>query len=788
MGVPQMYYTSCEVGLAGYPGFQFNAATPGIDDGVLRRVEQSTSYEPPRSLGYQPTAEQIAGCPVNLCYLPGDGGEPAILANTAFVGTDYSHRFGNYFVHAISLASVGRDLGGALPIDFWRAAFWARSESSRTQLSEVDAVPSAAFGRASTDAFLQQSGRLGWLPRMLTAVERAIVTGGQPVILLEADSERVARWIAAICHLLPPPMARRMSFATYSFRPGRGGEHLVGTVPETDFVVDESALRSYHLFDFVDGQASDGGSHPLAELLTALGPEATQTVWTLAAPLASGRERDFADWYPLAAAGALCADLPVSADDLAAVVDWLPANTGRLEPGSVVDVAERCLDHDAITVPQSIALIQVAAAVRHDGLRAAAEICAFKLLVRDPSAAPADLPRPATESAVRHATGLVTAGLTGAGQIRDALALLTVAVRAHLPLDRGDMEGYGRDLIAPMLLDHPDEPLPQVLGKVPALRRGMLAALDEALSTREAAVLAVATKLDGTVSQEEVAGYPRLRRLLLVARAAREPQRRIPTLLRLCETDPPDRAILGALWPEEWSVDDAVDVVRGVPERFWDSPALVDRLDQVLRRPGVPNGQWREYYALCDFVVDRKLTDDISAAAAGHALGIRRARKLVQQTGAARGRQLTELVRKALDQMQRSEPLVRGWLEAQLPPVLLGLDAQPLADLLPRIPGALRVRYRERLTETLRRRPADLALATTVFETCVLLSRVQPALVKELNEVLTATVARWKSRDLDQLDKWVGGSDSKHLAKYYTQWRESRVPRGLGRFLPRRRH
>src|SRR5690348_14693863 len=110
MGVPQMYYTSCAAGLTGYPGFQFNAATPGIDPGVLRRVEQATSYVPPGSLGYEPTAAELAACPVNLSYLPGGDGTPAVLANTVFVGTDYSHRSGNYFVHALSLASAERDL------------------------------------------------------------------------------------------------------------------------------------------------------------------------------------------------------------------------------------------------------------------------------------------------------------------------------------------------------------------------------------------------------------------------------------------------------------------------------------------------------------------------------------------------------------------------------------------------------------------------------------------------------------------------------------------------------
>jgi len=732
MGVPQMYYTSCEVGLAGYPGFQFNAATPGVDDGVLRRVERATSYEPPRSLGYQPTAD---------------------------------------------------------PIDFWRAAFWSHTEATGTELSEVDPVPSAPIGPAAADAFLQQSGRLGWLPRMLTAVERAIVTGDRPVIIVERDSERVARWVAAISQLLPPPIALRLSFATYSFRPGRGTEHLVGTVPETDFVVDDSALRSYSLFDTVGGRASEGTGHPLAELLAAVGPEDARALWARAERLGSGAERDFADWYPLAVAGALGADLPVGAGDLAAVLEWLPGNLTRLRPDVVVDVADRCLYHDALTVSQSVALIEVAAAVRDDSLRTAAEICAFKLLVRDPSAAPPRIPKPATEAGVRHATSLVTAGLSRAGRSRDALVLLSVAIRAGLPLDDGDLEAYGRDLIAPMLLDTSDTRPPEAVAHSSALRRGMLAGLVDALETRESAVLAVATHLDGVVPERELDAHPRLRRLLLVARAARDPEQRVPALRRICQSGEPDRAVLNALWPDPWTFDDAVEVVTEAPELFRHAPALVDRLDQVLVQPAVPKGRWKDFYGLCEFVVKRKLDGRLSPASAGHVAGILEGLRLFETADAAKGRRAADYVHKVLDHIQDGEwPLVRGWYEGQLPFLLVGLAATQLAEVLPDVPGNVRVDYRGRAAERLRRRPADLDLAATVLEARLALSRRRPGIAGELDEVLSESVARWKSRDLDQLEKWVAESGVKGLSLYYKQWRESQVPRGIGRFLPRRRH
>ncbi len=68
MGLAQLYYTSCETGLSGFAGFQFNAVTAGLPPDVLHTVESLTPYKPPRWLRARPTAAEIAACPVNLVY------------------------------------------------------------------------------------------------------------------------------------------------------------------------------------------------------------------------------------------------------------------------------------------------------------------------------------------------------------------------------------------------------------------------------------------------------------------------------------------------------------------------------------------------------------------------------------------------------------------------------------------------------------------------------------------------------------------------------------------------
>ena len=127
MAFQQLYYTSCEHGLGGYGGYQFNAITPGIPPVVLREVEERTVYEPPRWLLADPDPEAY---PVAFSYGMSTATGMAIAAHVVFTGTDYSGRPGNYFVHALATSAPERDFGPLLPAELWGAALW-RSRPSR---------------------------------------------------------------------------------------------------------------------------------------------------------------------------------------------------------------------------------------------------------------------------------------------------------------------------------------------------------------------------------------------------------------------------------------------------------------------------------------------------------------------------------------------------------------------------------------------------------------------------------------------------------------------------------
>ena len=263
MGFSQLYYTSCERGLGGHAGYQFNAATPGVDARVLREVERFTAYEPPRSV----PVEEVSAHPVSLSYAPDLGGA-RVVSRVVSSGVDPSGRPGNYFVHSlvwpgpgtggvcpggassgpaspedpdadtagtgtagtentVSLPVAPGDVGTALlPAELWGAEFWAQVPSPVPELPLLRS-PSAPLDRARTGEWQRSCGvRASEVARLLGAVDAA-VDGGRPV-LVAADSAAVAHWVALVSHLLPHDRAGAMGFTTYCGRPGEAFTHVVG--------------------------------------------------------------------------------------------------------------------------------------------------------------------------------------------------------------------------------------------------------------------------------------------------------------------------------------------------------------------------------------------------------------------------------------------------------------------------------------------------------------------------------------------------------------------------------
>jgi hypothetical protein len=253
MTYQQAYYTSCTSGLRGSMGFQFNAASPGIEQRVLDQLERIGLYSPPRTAPIQPTAEELERFPVMLVYQRLDDGQ-MVFAQSKYVGLDYSGRWGNYFTHFLVAPPAGNGRADFLPIELWHAPVWTTKENNTPELPELCEVDLAgAIDVETVGAFVQQ--RAVHIAPMIEAARTALKTGRR--VLIIDDPESIALWIAAVTYALPRPLALATSFTTYAKSPYDSGATIIGTTPDSDFrATDFEIEHQYSVFDFHSGRFS----------------------------------------------------------------------------------------------------------------------------------------------------------------------------------------------------------------------------------------------------------------------------------------------------------------------------------------------------------------------------------------------------------------------------------------------------------------------------------------------------------------------------------------------------
>jgi hypothetical protein len=589
----QLYYTSCRVGLSGFTGWQFNAVSAGVSTDLMRDVEALTAYQPPQSMMYSDAPEDLARCPVNLCWVPGS---PSVALCVRYTGRDDSRRFGNYFAHAL----CGDELdAGALPVELWRSPVWRHQAIPGTELPELDGAPPAGpLTPAAADAFVAAHPHGGQLLRLAAAVVAALDTD-RGVVVVERDTDAVAHWIAAVCHLLPAEVARSVSFATFPKRPERSRLRLVGTLPEVWRETDPDAEVAARVFDFTTGRFPEVAPPPPVALLARIGLPAARTFWEWAREYTTGEERSLDDWYPAAVAAAASGGTALEPGDAAVLVEWLDRSAGHLDPATRASVARDAYRHRPLDAPQLRALRGVA---RATGDTALAELIQGDLLERDlrgylagDPAVPE--PRPITDPALRDQATRAWLPLFAAAGTESAVRLLRWAAAGGLRPDREALlagcAGIGRDLLArtvtaPLDADFQDR-LRDAAADWAELRQGVVEALRGQLASHPHHFPQLLSQLpSGLIGEADLAAEPGLRVEFLLARAEREPGTEAECLRAVLRVLGPgaalDAALLRRLWHTDWSQAQAMDVIRVLDRtRPVDQSATV-WFDRAVRR------------------------------------------------------------------------------------------------------------------------------------------------------------------------------------------------------------
>ena len=776
MAFQQLYYTSCENGLGGYGGYQFNAITPGVSAAVMREVEDRTVYEPPSWLLADPCPDEPEAYPIAFSHGTSEATGAAITAQVVFTGTDYSGRPGNYFAHALVTGTPEQDFGPLLPVELWGAELWHTSPVDGTELPELPGPPPpGAIDRPGVQAFLDARGADGVLPELLTAVGRAMA-GDRPVLVASHDVSENIWWIAAISYLLGEHLGHRMTFTTYSHRPGYSRYHLTGILPET---LPPSADSSFQLFDLATGQTPGGGVHPLAAILAGTGVMAAPGLWQQAMVFASGAEESLDDWLAPVAAAAGLLGRELSPAETDAVAGWLLGAAGWM-PAQLADVVlgVALAQPDGTLADQRLLdLLDLAwrlpAPARVERLELLLAGRAVTHLARGEAAVPVRLTSAAAEAARVQAAQVLAAATPAT-----ALAVLEWAAASEVVLPDAELERYGRTRLDP---GTPEPELTGIVGQSPAVLRGLIDRL--AGEPPEVAEALLAGPAGDHIRRSDLAAYPVLTELWLLESAARgglaplDAFDEIADVRAQAQRSPRvDAALLRRLWPDGCPPEQIAELLGAVTGEE-PAPGVLDwfvtEIGAVAASGAMNDGSLQLAQALAGHPVLGMLPEGdarIMRNAARVEPLLRRARSAGPQGDVA---VFAELFAAYLD----VDDDTRSLLDRHLPPLLS--EAEPLGGALRGCPDGVAAALCRELGARLAP-PADVALARRVFVAMTDPDVLdQPALTERLPAAFEQ-VRGWRRRDLGALARAL--ADDEEMARLFQAWRDEQRS-GLARRL-----
>jgi len=232
-GFGSLYYTDCRPGqgLQGWAGFQFQAASPGIAPEAMPLVQRTALYEPP--VRWMRERRPVADYPPSLAHTA-EGGVFATAAGCYLGQEANGTREGNQFTHAVVTRDPA-DYGLVRPAQLWAAPWWAVEPAPGIELDELAAHPEPGPLTVETvrDRVRDAEGGEERLTALLSAIHHlADPEHRRTVVLVGADPEEAACWIAAATLLLPRPEALRVSFKIF-VADGQYGQHdIIALHPE----------------------------------------------------------------------------------------------------------------------------------------------------------------------------------------------------------------------------------------------------------------------------------------------------------------------------------------------------------------------------------------------------------------------------------------------------------------------------------------------------------------------------------------------------------------------------
>ncbi|MFB7480326.1 GTPase-associated protein 1-related protein [Streptomyces anulatus] len=313
MSLAQVHYTSAAPGDEGTAG-RFTAVGPGVSGALLAEIEPLVRYELPGGVPERPSDGELRSLPQAFGYFALSDGSRLVARSAPVRDTGGTGAGVRFHAHAVHLPPGVPLPGDRLPVEAWRSPHWVAVTPGGATPDPLALPPGPAAVSEGLDDFAVSRGP--WLAAVLADLRRAsdAEAAGRPVALVERQCADVARWLGLASVTLPRESAERLTFTTYTRRPGSSASRVVGVLPEDAGAARAAGLRVHACAGPVPaGSTEDVWATTAARVWRSRSPELFREARELPGePFAAG---------PLAVT-ALCAGIALGPDGRAAAAGW----------------------------------------------------------------------------------------------------------------------------------------------------------------------------------------------------------------------------------------------------------------------------------------------------------------------------------------------------------------------------------------------------------------------------------------------------------------------------------